>query len=156
MTPITAAPALHMPEHVLFLCTRNAVRSPMAEALGERHCRRRVLFQSAGIEAGELDPFAVQVMMELGLDISRHQPKSLEDLQLEAFSGLIISLSPEAHHSAIELTRNPKISAEYWATADPTFTEGNRMQKLDAYKAVRDGLLARIERRFPILSPGHL
>ena len=80
MNPATVASTLRMPDRVLFLCSRNAVRSPMAQALGERYYRRQIQFQSAGLEAGALDPFAIAVMMDIGLDITNHQPQSLKDL----------------------------------------------------------------------------
>ena len=107
------------------------------------------LCQSAGVRKGELDPFAVAVMAELGQDISTHKPKTFEEL--EDWEGLnfdlIITLSPEAHHKALELTRTLAADVEYWPTQDPTAIEGSREQKLDAYREVCDRLLMRIRRR---------
>jgi protein-tyrosine-phosphatase len=135
---------------VLFACAHNAVRSPMAAALLRRFAGNTVYTASAGVRPGELDPFAVAVMAEIGIDISAHRPKTFEDLEdLEGLSfDLIVTLSPEAHHKAIALTHRIVAEVEYWPTIDATAVEGNRGQRLDAYRAVRDELTARIRARF--------
>ncbi len=134
---------------VLFMCAHNAVRSPMAEAMAKHFFGRSVYVQSAGARKGELDPFAISVLDEIGIDAHRHRPKSIEEL--EEWEGLnfdlIISLSPEAHHKALELTRMVAAEVEYWPTPDPTLTQGSRAQVLEAYRAVRDGLMHRIKER---------
>ncbi len=73
--------------------------------------------------------------------------EELEDLEGLNFD-LIVTLSPEAHHKALELTRTLALEVEYWPTADPTAIEGSREQRLDAYRDVRDQLLRRISTRF--------
>jgi protein-tyrosine-phosphatase len=105
---------------------------------------------SAGVRKGELDPFATTAMEEIGIDIHAHRPMTFEELDdLEGLNfDLIVTLSPEAHHKALELTRTLAAEVEYWPTADPTAIEGSREQRLDAYRAVRDQLLARIRERF--------
>jgi protein-tyrosine-phosphatase len=137
-----------LPSSVLFACTRNSIRSPMAEALLRHLWRQRIFVQSVGVRAGELDPFAVAVMDEVGISIEGHRPQSFEDLHDNSFD-LIISLSPEAQHSAVELTRTMACEVEYWPTLEPSIVEGNRETRLDAYRAVRDQLMKRIEQRFP-------
>lgn len=134
------------PSAVLFACSFNAVRSPMAAALARHLFPNQVYVRSAGVRRGEPDPFAVAVMDEIGLDIRRHKPHTFEDLEDTSFD-LVISLAPEAHHKALELTRYYSLDAEYWPTADPTLTTGSRDQILDAYRAVRNGLEARIKKR---------
>jgi len=138
------------PQSVLFACGQNSVRSPMAESLLRGMFPNNLYVRSAGVKKGELDPFAVSVMAELGQDISAHKPTTFEEL--EDWEGLnfdlIITLSPEAHHKALDLTRTLAADVEYWPTHDPTGTEGNREQKLEAYREVCDTLLARIRRRF--------
>ncbi|MGZ5862833.1 MAG: arsenate-mycothiol transferase ArsC [Ktedonobacterales bacterium] len=142
-----AAPEL--PGAVLFACSRNAVRSPMAAAI-LRHLAGNCLYvESAGVRAGETDPFAIAVMEELGIDLSQHKPASLADLHDTSFD-LIVTLAPEAHHQALELTRSQAIDVEYWPTPDPTAASGNREQILSAYRAVRDGLFQKIKQRFPL------
>ena len=138
------------PQAVLFACGFNSVRSPMAESLLQHMFPQALYVRSAGVKTAELDPFAVAVMAELGQDISKHKPMTFEDL--EDWEGLnfdlIITLSPEAHHRALDLTRTAAADVEYWPTHDPTGTEGSRAQKLAAYREVCDGLLLRIRKRF--------
>jgi protein-tyrosine-phosphatase len=138
------------PQAVLFACGQNAVRSPMAAALFQQLFGKTIYVGSAGVQKGELDPFAVAVMEELGIDIARHKPMTFEELdELEGLNfDLIVTLSPPAHHKALELTRTLAADVEYWPTVDPTAAEGNREQRLEAYRAVRDELLAHIRARF--------
>ena len=139
-----------LPQAVLFVCGHNAVRSPMAASLFRRLFRVPTYVASAGVRKGDLDPFAVAAMEEIGIDIGKHRPITFEEL--EDWEGLnfdlIVTLSPEAHHKALELTRTLAADVEYWPTADPTLASGNREQQLDAYREVRDQLLARIKTRF--------
>ena len=145
-----ALPRARNPQAVLFACGQNSVRSPMAESLLRQMFPQALYVKSAGVKKGELDPFAVSVMGELGQDISGHKPTTFEEL--DDWEGLnfdlIITLSPEAHHKALELTRTMAADVEYWPTPDPTGMEGNREQKLAAYREVCDGLSMRIRRRF--------
>jgi protein-tyrosine-phosphatase len=138
------------PLAVLFACGLNAVRSPIAAALFAQMFGRAIYVGSAGVRKGELDPFAVAVMSEIGIDISRHKPITFEELEdLEGLNfDLIITLSPEAHHRALELTRTSSVDVEYWPTADPTGVEGSREQRLEAYRQVRDQLLQHLRQRF--------
>ncbi|HET7085154.1 MAG TPA: arsenate reductase ArsC [Rhizomicrobium sp.] len=132
---------------ILFACTMNAVRSPMAAAM-LRHLGRGSLYvESAGVRAGELDPLAVEAMEEVGLEIGKHRPRRFEDLEDGSFD-LVITLSPEAHHKAMELTRTAATKVEYWPTIDPTAIEGSREQRLLAYRMVRDQLMQRLKQRF--------
>jgi protein-tyrosine-phosphatase len=118
-----------------------------------RHTRGgRIFVDCAGVRAQEIDGFAVAVMDEIGIDISHHQAKTFEDLEDTSFD-LVISLSPEAQHSAVELTRTVDCLVEYWPMLDPTAVEGSREERLDAYRAVRDRLVQRIRERFPPIPP---
>jgi protein-tyrosine-phosphatase len=138
------------PLAVLFACGLNAIRSPIAAGLFGQMFGRSIYVGSAGVRKGELDPFAVAVMAEVDIDISRHKPITFEELdEWEGLNfDLIVTLSPEAHHRALELTRTSAIDVEYWPTPDPTGTDGSREQQLDAYRALRDQLMARIRERF--------
>ena len=146
---MVAAPRVRNPQAVLFACGMNAVRSPMAASLLQQMFPQ-LYVKSAGVRKGELDPFVVSVMAELGQDISGHKPTTFEEL--EDWEGLnfdlIITLSPEAHHQALERTRLFAADVEYWPTHDPSTADGNREQKLEAYREVCDQLLLRIRRRF--------
>ena len=138
------------PQSVLFMCGQNCVRSPMAAALTRHLFGRSMYVGSAGVMKGEPDPFVAAAIEEIGLDMRRHRPQTLEDLEENeglAFD-LVITLSPDAHHRALELTRTNAIDVEYWPTPDPTLVTGNREQQMDAYRAVRDELEKRIRTRF--------
>jgi protein-tyrosine-phosphatase len=138
------------PQAVLFACGLNAVRSPMAAAMFRQLFGRSAYTGSAGVRKADVDPFAVAAMDEIGLDIAKHRPTTFEELEdLEGLNfDLIVTLSPEAHHKALELTRTLAADVEYWPTPDPTLASGNREQQLDAYREVRDQLMARIKSRF--------
>ena len=138
------------PQAVLFACGMNAVRSPMAAAMFQQMFGKSVYVASCGAVKGEPDPFAAAVMEEIGIDMSRHRPMTFEDLDdLEGLNfDLIVTLSPPAHHKAIELTRTVAADVEYWPTPDPTAAEGSREQRLEAYREVRDQLVERIRERF--------
>lgn len=136
-----------LPDAVLFACTFNAVRSPMAAAIMRHLYGRHAYVESAGVKAGELDPLAVEALAEIGIDIKAHRPKTFAELEDSSFD-LIVSLSPEAHHQALEFTRVMAVEAEYWPTMDPTAHEGSRAQRLDVYRGVRDALLRKIKARF--------
>jgi protein-tyrosine-phosphatase len=138
------------PHAVLFACGMNAVRSPMAAGLFHQMFGKSVYVGSAGVQKGELDPFAVAVLEEIGVDIARHKPVTFEELdELEGLSfDLIVTLSPPAHHKALELARTIAADVEYWPIVDPTAIEGSREQRLEAYREVRDQLMARIRERF--------
>jgi protein-tyrosine-phosphatase len=150
-------PAAKRPLAVLFACGLNSVRSPMAAGLFAQIFGRAIYVASAGARKGELDTFAVAAMDEIGIDISRHKPITFEELdEWEGLNfDLIVTLAPEAHHRALELTRTSGIDVEYWPTADPSAVEGSREQRLDAYREVRDQLLAHIRQRFPTRGTGN-
>ena len=139
------------PDAVLFACTMNAVRSPMAESILKHLHGHRIYVDSAGVRQGEPDHFAIEVMDEIGIDLSRHKPKSLEDLEDTSYD-LIITLSPEAQHHAIEMTRTMAADVEFWPTLDPSYITGNRDRRLGAYRQIRDQLLTKIKERFPLAS----
>ena len=138
------------PHAVLFACGLNSVRSPMAAGLFKQIMGGASYVSSAGVRKDELDPFAVAALEEVGIDISRHRPMTFDEL--EDWEGLnfdlIVTLAPEAHHKALELTRTIAADVEYWPTPDPTVTEGTREQRLTAYREVRDQLTERIKNRF--------
>jgi protein-tyrosine-phosphatase len=138
------------PQAVLFACGMNAVRSPMAAGLLQQLFGKSIYVGSAGVQKGDLDPFASAVMEEIGIDITRHKPATFEDVEdlVGLNFDLIVTLSPPAHHKALELTRTNAAEVEYWPTIDPTGVEGSREQRLNVYREVRDELMARIRERF--------
>lgn len=136
-----------LPGSVLFCCTMNSVRSPMAEGILKALYPKQVFVDSAGVRKEKVDPLAVEVMDEIGLDIGKHRSKTFDDLEDSSFD-LIVSLSPEAQHTAVDMTRTMACDVEFWNTFDPTIVEGTREQRLAAYRTVRDVLNKKIRERF--------
>jgi protein-tyrosine-phosphatase len=141
-----------LPDAVLFSCTMNAVRSPMAEGLMKHYFGHRVYVDSVGVRQGETSAFVVTIMEEIGIDLSRHNPKTFDQLEDTSYD-LVISLSPDAQHRAVELTRIMACELEYWQTFDATLVQGSREIILDAYREVRDTLQNLIFQRFSGGSP---
>ena len=135
------------PSAVLFSCTWNAVRSPMAEGLLKKVLGHKVYVDSVGAKTMDVDVFAIAVMKEIDVDISAHQPKSFDDLHDTSYD-LIITLSPEAQHKAMELTRTMHCEVEFWHTFDPSIVEGPRDNRLAAYRRIRNQLMQQIINRF--------
>ncbi len=141
-----------IPSAVLFACSKNSIRSPMAEGILKFLHGHRVYVDSAGVRKREIDGFVVAVMEEIGVDMSQHKPKTFSELEDLSYD-LVISLSPEAQHQAMELTRVMACEVEFWPTFDPSIVEGGRGTRLEAYRQVRDDLMRRIKERFPVATP---
>ncbi len=144
-----------LPSSVLFACTLNAARSPMAEGIMKQLYGDRVFIDSVGARKGEPSGFAVAVMAEIGIDMYSHKPKSFEELEDTSFD-LVISLSPEAQHKAVELTRTSACDLWFWHTFDATAVHGNRDAILEAFRQVRDTLARRIIEAFAEAAPPQL
>lgn len=141
-----------LPSAVLFSCTMNSVRSPMAESIMKFLHGHRVYIDSAGVRSKDIDGFAIAVMDEIGIDLSRHHAKTFDDLE-DDFFDVVITLSPEAQHRAIELTRVMACEVEFWNTMDPSLVESeDREVVLESYRQVRDHLMQKIKQRFPVQS----
>jgi protein-tyrosine-phosphatase len=138
-----------LPGAVLFACTHNVIRSPMAAAIMKHFYGHKVYVASAGVRPGQPDPFLAAVLDEIGIVLGKHRPHTFSDLEDSSFD-LAISLSPEAHHWALELTRTMAIETEYWPTFDPSAASGSREQILEAYRQVRDQMVSRIKARFGV------
>lgn len=134
------------PRAVLFLCNGNAIRSPMAAALLHGLGGGAIGAESAGVTPGEPDPLAQAVLGEAGLTLAA-RPRPVEEVRLGLFD-LIVALSPQAQHRALELTRNLPVTVEFWHVADPSLVDGSREQRLAAYRAARDDLLQKLKDRF--------
>jgi len=136
-----------LPSSVLFACSHNAIRSPMAEAMARRLYGNSAFLDSVGVHVGDLDSFAVTVLDEIGVDLHKHRGKSFDEIDPSEFD-LIVTLSPEAHHRALEFTRSAATDVEYWPVPDPSAVEGSRESRLEAYRRTRDLILARLKARF--------
>jgi len=135
------------PRSVLFLCGQNSIRSPLAEALAKRMLPKSIFIASAGVRSGPRDPFVDAVLAEKNLALENWLPRRLEELE-DTYFDLIVTLAPEAHHTALELTRTMPVEVEYWPTLDPSAVEGTREQIMAAYRDVRDALAEQIAKRF--------
>ncbi len=136
-----------LPASLLFACSENAVRSPMAEGLARRLYGQASYIDSVGVRAGGADGFVAAALDEIGIDVHGHHGKTFDDVDPASFD-LIVTLSPEAHHQALEITRGTAAEVEYWPVPDPSAVEGTRDMRLDAYRRLRDQLLARLKVRF--------
>ncbi len=149
MNGVDRGPGSGLPGSILFLCGMNSIRSPMAEFLARKQLPNGVFIASAGVRPGSRDPFVDEVLAEIGLSLGDREPRELDALD-DSYFDLVITLAPEAHHAALELTRSEAVDVEYWPTADPTTAMGTRNQILDAYRDVRNRLELQIKKRFAI------
>lgn len=136
-----------LPASLLFACSENSVRSPIAAALAKRLYGLSSYIDSAGVRASAVDGFAVQALDEIGIDVHHHHAKTFDDVDPSSFD-VIVTLSPEAHHQALEFTRGTAAEVEYWPVPDPSVVEGTRDMRLDAYRRLRDMILMRLKVRF--------
>ncbi|MDP6590272.1 MAG: low molecular weight phosphatase family protein [Alphaproteobacteria bacterium] len=143
---------VELPSSVLFACTWNSVRSPMAEGIMKNLVGTRMFVDSVGVRKGQPDGFTIAVLDEIGVDLNNHRPKTFEKLEDESFD-LVISLSPEAQHKAVEMTRTSHCEVEFWHTMDPSIVEGSRETRLHAYRDMRDQLHERLRQRFASAHP---
>ena len=136
-----------LPPSVLFACSENSVRSPMAEALAKRLYGQASYIDSVGVRATDVDGLVAAALDEVGIDVHRYHAKTFDDVDPSSFD-LIVTLSPEAHHQALEFTRGTAAEVEYWPVMDPSGVEGSREMRLEAYRSTRDQILARLKARF--------
>ena len=138
---------IKLPGSVLFICNMNSVRSAMAENMLKFLHKDKIFVDSAGVHPSVIDNFAVKVMSEINIDMSAHKPKSVNNLSQSSFD-LVISLSPEAQHLAVEMTRTSACELIYWPTFDATSSQGSREQIILVYRQARDLIWNRIIQRF--------
>ena len=119
----------------------------MAEVIMKNLVGTAMFVDSVGVRKGQPDAFTAVVLEEIGVDISAHRPKTFEELADESFD-LVISLSPEAQHKAVEMTRSSDCQVEFWHTMDPSIVDGSRDMRLMAYRTIRDELSEKLGERF--------
>ena len=139
-----------LPASILFACTRNTIRSPMAEAMMKHLHGAHVFVDSVGTERRDdaADPFAIAVMQEIALDLSGHRPMAFADMDDLSFD-LIVTFTADARAYAETLTRAVACEVEFWPTPDATLVVGNRATVMAAYREVRDIIFARLKQAFP-------
>lgn len=130
-----------MATRVLFLCIHNSARSQMAEGLLRALGGARFEAASAGVSAGALRPEAVEVMREIGIDISGQQPKAAAAIAGTRFD-LMVTTCDEAKE-ACPLFPGAR-DTRHWSFPDPAAVSGPPELRLAAFRAVRDGLRERI------------
>ena len=140
-----------LPGSVLFLCTRNAIRSPLAEGLMKQELqlsgRTGVFVASAGLYPTDIDGFVVSALGEQGVDMHRHQSRPF-DAHSDGGYDLIIALSKQAEGEAQKAMRAQATDVESWDVLDPSLVDGTRDIKLDAYRETRDQIRSKIKERF--------
>lgn len=141
-----------VPKSVLFVCNMNQIRSPMAEFLTKDIFGSRIYAQSAGLFKGDPDGFMQAVMQERGIDVSGHEPESLDDLD-DHFVDLVITLAGQAHDGTVDFFKDEAVDVEYWDIENPSIAVGRRDDVLAAYRQTRDELERRIKERFAAVTP---
>lgn len=145
--------ALSQPNSVLFCCDHNAVRSPMAEGIMKKLYGKSIYIQSAGVKNDlEIDGFAISVCAELGVELSRHQSRSFDEMQewgddLSSYD-LVVALSPASQRRVLDLTRLYHMDIEYWPIMDPTGLGEGREVRLKSYRQTRDQIYTQLLERF--------
>ena len=138
-----------LPDSVLFACTMNTVRSAIAEGILKHLHGDKIFVDSAGLTAGDKNGYMIEVMAEIGIDLSKHSSKTISSLQDTSFD-LIITLTPETQHAAVELTRWMSCDVIYWPTFDTDTIRGKREERLIGFRQIRDDLLNKVQSKFPV------
>lgn len=142
-----------LPQSVLFCCDHNAVRSPMAEGIMKKLYGSDCYIQSVGVKNDlEIDGFAVAVCSEVGVELSRHQSRSFDEMEewgddLSSFD-LVLALSPASQRRALDLTRVFHLDVDYWQILDPTGIGDHREAKLEKYRETRDQIIGKLLERW--------
>lgn len=139
----------NLPSSILFLCTQNAVRSPMAAALLKKFTRNNIFIQSAGIATKDIDGFAVSVLKEVDIDISDHVSLSIENVAISSFD-LVVCFSEMARNSAEEICRAVATELEFWPVYDPVNQTEKRTDQLEHYRKLRVQLDELLNKNFNI------
>ena len=132
-------------DKVLFVCVHNSARSQMAEALLKKMADDRFEVESAGLEPGKLNPLAVEVMKEIGIDISGNQTKSAFDLFKEGkVYTHVITVCDESSAEQCPFIPGNTIRL-HWSFEDPSRFTGTYEEKLEKTRAVREAIREKIE-----------
>jgi arsenate reductase len=134
-----------MKKKVLFVCIHNSARSQMAEAFLNHICSDEFEAHSAGIEPGKLNPIVVEVMREVGIDISKNATKSVSEM-IETGKNFtyVITVCDEA--SAERCPVFPGTTQRlHWCFPDPSALSGTKAEKLTKTREIRDKIKAKVE-----------
>ena len=130
-----------MKKRVLFLCTHNSCRSQMAEGLVNHFLGERYQAFSAGTEATRVNPLAARVLLELGIDISHHRSKTLDEFAGEPFD-FVITLCGDANEKCPLFFGG--VERVHIGFDDPSRQKGSEAEVLPEYRRVRDELRLRL------------
>lgn len=128
---------------VLFVCSMNSVRSPMAAALARKIFPGRIIARSAGVRSGKVDHFVHEVMEEVGVDMSVHTPHTMDELMSSHFD-LVLTLADDAAQAVTDRELETQ-HLLHWTMSDPSEGEGNRESMLSAYRDLRKRLETRLK-----------
>jgi arsenate reductase len=131
------------PRHILFLCVANSARSQMAEGIARVLAPRGVSVSSAGSEPSSVRPQAIQVLGEIGIDISGHRSKGLDSIDAGSVDAVITLCAEEV--CPVFLGKAVRL---HWGLPDPARETGDEDRKLAAFRSVRDELRRRLELLF--------
>lgn len=132
-------------DKVLFVCIHNSARSQMAGALLKKMAGDRFEVESAGLEPGRLNPLAVEVMKEMGIDISRNRTTKVDDLLQQGRTyDYVITVCDESSAEACPFFPG-KTSRLHWSFADPSGFTGTEAEKLEKTRQVRDAIREKLE-----------
>lgn len=135
-----------MKKRVLFICIHNSARSQMAEAWLQAICGNKFEAQSAGLEPGTLNPLVVEVMAEVGIDISRKTPKSVFDLWKSGpLFTHVVTVCDETSAEQCPIFPGPA-NRLHWGFPDPSALTGTREEKLAGTRKIRDEIRMKIEK----------
>jgi len=131
--------AMH-PRHILFLCVANSARSQMAEGIARSLAPPGVKISSAGSSPASVRPQAIQVLKEIGIDISGHRSKGLESIDAGSVDAVITLCAEE-----VCPVFPGKVDRVHWGLPDPAGITGTEEARLNAFRSVRDELLRRLK-----------
>jgi arsenate reductase (thioredoxin) len=128
-------------KRVLILCTGNSARSQMAEGLLRHLARDRFEVESAGVAPTQVRSEAIAVMRELGIDISQHRSKSVDEFANEDFDYVITVCDNANEQCPVFPAKTKRI---HWSFTDPAAVQGNEESRLQAFRKVRDEILTQL------------
>ena len=134
-----------MRKRVLFLCTHNAARSQMAEGLLRSLAGDRFEVFSAGTEETRVHPLAIEAMREIGIDISAHRSKTLDEFQGQPFD-VVITVCDRANESCPFFPGNTE--RLHWSFDDPGAATGTDDERLEVFRRIRDAIRTRLRTEF--------
>jgi arsenate reductase len=134
-----------MKKKVLFLCSENSCRSQMAEGILRHLMGNEFEVFSAGVRPSVVNPISIKVMAEIGIDISGHRSKSIDEFQGKSFDFVITTCDAARETCPVF----PGIARRlHWSFNDPAKAEGSENEILSAFRKVRDEIKLRIQEEF--------